>query len=71
MSTDPYAVTPQEILEYENCCRHHMRQLMRYLPDTLWHYTTGATFAQIMEYQTIWATQISCLNDHMEFRHGV
>ena len=39
--------------------------------DSLWHYTTAATFAVIMKSKSIWATQISCLNDHMEFRHGV
>jgi len=71
VNVDPYAVTAQEAAEYDSFCHHHLAYLNRYPPDSLWYYTTAATFAVIMESKSIWATQISCLNDHMEFRHGV
>src|SRR5690349_13479332 len=39
-------------------------------PPTLWHYTTGNGLLKIVESGTLWATQISCLNDNSEFREA-
>ena len=49
MIVDPYAVTAQEAAEYDSFCHHHLAYLNRYPPDSLWHYTTAATFAVIMK----------------------
>ncbi|HTI88286.1 MAG TPA: DUF2971 domain-containing protein [Alphaproteobacteria bacterium] len=39
-------------------------------PDILWHYTSGHSLIQIVQSGELWSTQISCLNDHREFRHA-
>jgi hypothetical protein len=71
LSTDLYAVTPEEDARYNDFCRHSLLQLLRPVPESLWYYTTAATFARIMDTREIWSTQISCLNDHTEFRYSV
>ena len=47
------------------------RQLVRPLPQTLWYYTNASTFGRILKTGEVWSTQISCLNDHSEFRYAV
>ena len=37
----------------------------------LYHYTTGDNLVRIVESQELWCTQISCLNDTMEFTYAV
>jgi hypothetical protein len=37
----------------------------------LYHYTTGENLVRIIESQELWCTQISCLNDTMEFTYAV
>ena len=36
----------------------------------VWHYTTGDALISIIESGTIYATQVSCLNDSTEVRYG-
>jgi len=38
---------------------------------SLYHYTTGENIVRIIESQELWCTQISCLNDTMEFTYAV
>ena len=40
-------------------------------PDTLRHYTHGSTLVKIIESGTLWATQVSCLNDQTEHRYSI
>ena len=48
--------------------------LMRYgepINHTLWHYTTGENLVRILGGDTLWTTQISCLNDENEVLHSM
>lgn len=38
-------------------------------PEIVWHYTSSSTFIEIIKSKSLWATQISCLNDTRELRH--
>lgn len=40
------------------------------LDTILWHYTTGAALTSIIETQSIFSTQVSCLNDATEIRYS-
>jgi hypothetical protein len=40
------------------------------LPDVLWHYTGGTGLLGIIQERSIWATQVSCLNDSTEVEYG-
>jgi Protein of unknown function (DUF2971) len=40
------------------------------LNDVVWHYTTGTSLISIIESGTIFATQVSCLNDATEIRYS-
>lgn len=71
MEADFYAVTDEERRAYRDFSENVAVQLFRPLPQTLWYYTTGSTFAQILNSRSVWSTQISCLNDHTEFRYSV
>lgn len=70
-NTDFYAVTPEEQRQYNDFSLNAARQLFQPLPPVLWYYTTGSTFVRILDSKSVWATQISCLNDHSEFRYSV
>lgn len=62
-------VTPEEKQEYyEFVAGLLLQRETPPPPDVLWHYTTGETLIRIIESCSLWATQISCLNDHQEFR---
>jgi hypothetical protein len=37
----------------------------------LWHYTTGVGLKAILESGTLFATQVSCLNDSSEIRYAI
>ena len=69
--TDLYAITPEERATYTAFSTTMWRQLVRPLPETLWYYTNASTFGRILKTGEVWSTQISCLNDHSEFRHAV
>jgi hypothetical protein len=69
--TDLYAITPEEQTAVSELDKKMWRQLIQPLPDTLWYYTSAATFARIVKTRSVWSTQISCLNDHSEFRFSV
>jgi Protein of unknown function (DUF2971) len=38
--------------------------------DSVWHYTTGDALLSIVQSNTLYATQVSCLNDSMETRYA-
>jgi len=38
--------------------------------EEIWHYTTGASVISIIESGTLYATQVSCLNDSTEIRYA-
>ena len=42
-----------------------------YRPSVLWYYTNGTTLAKMLKSGEIWSTQVSCLNDSQEIRHGL
>jgi Protein of unknown function (DUF2971) len=69
--TDLYAITPEERATYTAFSTTMWRQLVRPLPETLWYYTNASTFERILKTGEVWSTQISCLNDHSEFRYAV
>jgi len=66
-----YAIRPEEKQAYQEFCGKAFGRFRKPAPGRLWYYTTADTFAQIIESKKIWATQISCLNDHSEFRYSV
>jgi hypothetical protein len=68
---DLYAVTKEERASYEQFCKHAFEQMAPGVPETVWYYTTGSTFGRIIKSNQIWGTQISCVNDHTEFRYAV
>ena len=69
--TDLYAITPEERATYTAFSTTMWRQLVRPLPETLWYYTNASTFGRILKTGEVWSTQISCLNDHSEFRYAL
>src|SRR5262245_19290034 len=71
MTTDEYTVTEKERARYSAFGKHTAIELFQRAPKTLWYYTSGTTFARILKSNSVWATQISCLNDHTEFRYSV
>src|SRR5215210_6670623 len=65
-------VTDSELNTYRAFCRDLFRDHFRKKPrTTLWHYASARTFIEIIGSGKVWATQISCLNDHTEFRYSV
>jgi len=66
-----YAVTHEEREQYTAFSMGMWKQLFQPLPQVLWYYTSAATFARILKTGEVWSTQISCLNDHSEFRYSV
>jgi len=71
MTPDDYKVTGEERLKYSNFGKYAASNLFQTLPSTLWYYTSANTFARILKSNSVWATQIACLNDHTEFRYSV
>lgn len=73
MDADIYAVTDEERKQYRSYIDAIIRDLLspRPQPPRLWYYTTATTFARIVQTKEVWSTQISCLNDHSEFRYAV
>src|SRR5262249_54303323 len=69
--THLHAYNLQEPGQFHQFRQGIWRQLVQPLPHTLWYYTNASTFAHILKSKQIWSTQISCLNDHSEFRFSV
>ena len=71
---DPSTMTPIEIarlgLANEIYQLHEKLRFGRKAPAVLWHYTSGASLLSIVESATLWATQVSCLNDQQELLHA-
>jgi hypothetical protein len=71
MTTDIYAVFADENVQHAAFCRGALAQLVRKPPPILWYNTSASTFSAIAHSGEVWSTQISCLNDHTEFRYAV
>jgi hypothetical protein len=69
--TDLYVITPEEKAVFSQFDMNMWRKLFQPLPQTLWYYTSAGTFARIVKNGSVWSTQISCLNDHSNFRFSV
>jgi hypothetical protein len=68
----PIQPTPLKLDNYGAYCQAAFNAEFPDKPSgVLWYYTTGATFTKVIGDGSVWATQISCLNDHAEFRHSV
>jgi len=63
-----FLVDPKLLFEY---AVWDLRQRLQHpLPNILWHYTSGPGLIGIVETATLWATQVSCLNDQSEIMHA-
>ena len=40
------------------------------MPSMLYHYTSGDSLIKIIKSGTLWATQVSCVNDQTELHYG-
>lgn len=66
-------VLTEDIREYDEFLSSQVKLLksLDFLPETpLWHYTSGAGLLGIIQSGTIYATQVSCLNDSSEIRYA-
>lgn len=48
-----------------------LNKLARTPPPVLWHYTDGTALIAIVETGSLWATQLSCLNDYSELSYAM
>jgi hypothetical protein len=71
MNDELYAVSDHERDRYNEFSKAVWKQLFQPPPYTLWYYTSASTLARILQSKEVWSTQISCLNEHTEFRHSV
>ncbi len=60
----------QELAEYAEFVTSQIALLHKSPPKTLWHYTSGDGLIGIVSSHSLWATQVSCLNDAKELRHA-
>jgi hypothetical protein len=63
-------VTEEDLKKYFEFCADVARPLVQAPPPILWHYTTGDGLIGILTTKTIFATQVSCMNDQSEFRYA-
>jgi hypothetical protein len=66
-------VLPEDIKEYDKVLTEQVKLLrsLDFPNDTLlWHYTNGAGLLGIIQSGTVFATQVSCLNDSSEIRYA-
>jgi hypothetical protein len=67
-------ILPEDIKVYDEFIKQQVGQLrcLDFKPEgmILWHYTTGAGLQGILESGTVYATQVSCLNDSSEIRYA-
>src|SRR3954468_11313960 len=66
-----YEVTDEERAGYADFSSNLMKKLFVPPPPVLWHYTSASTFINMVDSKSVWSTQVSCLNDHSEFRYAV
>jgi hypothetical protein len=67
-------VEPNDIAQYRSFVDEQINllQSLKFDPDhCVWHYTSGDGLLGIIESGTLWATQVSCLNDSTEVRYGL
>jgi hypothetical protein len=66
-------ITPEEMQKYSTFIEEQVK-LLKVLEinnqDIIWHYTSGDALLGIVETGTLYATQVSCLNDSTEIRYG-
>jgi hypothetical protein len=74
----PKYLTKRDLASVELFFRKYVNTKFRFEPHCgvvckgpLYHYTTGENLIQIIESKEIWCTQVSCLNDTMEFTYAV
>jgi hypothetical protein len=67
----PVQVSEADKDRYSAFVKGQLARFLRPAPDTLWHYTSGVSLISIIESGTLWATQVSCMNDHTEFEYAV
>ncbi len=66
-------VTPQENEKYRGFASEIATEMGVFSfkgDDIVWHYTNGTGFLGIVQTGTIYATQVSCLNDKTETKYG-
>lgn len=71
-------LTKKDLDSVELFFRKYVNAKFRFDPDCgvvckgpLYHYTTGENLIHVIESKEIWCTQVSCLNDTMEFTYAV
>src|SRR5271167_915143 len=66
-------ITPEEMQKYSAFIEEQVK-FLKVLEfnnqDVIWHYTTGDALLSVVETGTLYATQVSCLNDSTEIRYG-
>lgn len=63
-------VTDSERKRYFELVAAELKKLAQDMPETLWHYTSGAGLIAILRSRAIWTTHISCLNDATEVHYA-
>lgn len=63
--------SPRELSNWSDYVLQEIRKFARPQPPVIWHYTNGRALIDIMSSQTLWSTQVSCLNDLTEIRYSV
>lgn len=61
-------VRPDDLAEYRRFVQHHLSGLNQRPPSEIWHYTNSEGLIGILKSGSIYATQVSCLNDNLEQR---
>jgi hypothetical protein len=66
-------ITPEEMQKFGAFMEEQVK-LLKVLEfnnqDIIWHYTSGDALLGVVETGTLYATQVSCLNDSTEIRYG-
>jgi len=68
-----YGDFPEQVKAYNSFAVGIAKKLgaVDFAPDKiLWHYTTGSSLLAIIESSSLFATQVSCLNDSTEIRYA-
>jgi Protein of unknown function (DUF2971) len=66
-------VSQEDEAQYQQFVRELAESIGTFLIDpetTLWHYTTGSALLGILQTNTLYSTQVSCLNDSTEVRYA-
>lgn len=65
------APTSAERSAYWAWTQSEINKLARPIPELLWHYTDGSALISILQNGSLWATQVSCLNDYSELSYAM